>query len=152
MPTRAGPGYTIRPLQPADIAATRAHIVRVLDEDLGSGYRLWVAVDTSTADVVGTIALKAVGAHGGVVVDGKADPGKDPQRYVLESGREQPTQVPIVVLRPAGNFQRSSVAVRRSRSRRGYPGRKGWPPITRSSVQTSSPSPSNKLLTRPNDR
>jgi GNAT superfamily N-acetyltransferase len=84
MPTADGPGFTVRPLQPADITATRAHIVRVLDEDLGSGYRpewhgdiddmlgvyiehprqaLWVAVDETTRDIIGTIALNAAGPN-----------------------------------------------------------------------------------------
>jgi GNAT superfamily N-acetyltransferase len=80
--TAKGPGFTVRPLQPADFAETRTHVVRVLDEDLGTGYRpewhsdlddmqgvyvdhprqeLWVAVDYTSGAIVGTIALKAVG-------------------------------------------------------------------------------------------
>jgi GNAT superfamily N-acetyltransferase len=80
--TAKGPGFTVRPLQPADFAETRTHVVRVLDEDLGTGYRpewhsdlddmqgvyvdhprqeLWVAVDDTSGAIVGTIALKAVG-------------------------------------------------------------------------------------------
>jgi len=79
-PIDTGRGFTVREVRPADFAAARAVIVRVLTEDLKSGYipsihwdlddmqgvyldnrrqALFVAVDHVTREIIGTIAVRA---------------------------------------------------------------------------------------------
>lgn len=81
-PVDSGRGFTVREVTPADFAEARAVIVRVLDEDLKTGYRpeihwdiddmqgsyldnrrqaLFVAVDRASGLVVGTIAVRTDG-------------------------------------------------------------------------------------------
>src|SRR5688572_15172494 len=77
-------GFTVREVAPTDFAEARAVIVRVLDEDLKTGYQpqhhwdiddiqatyldnrrnaLFVAVDHASGRVVGTIAVRADGPN-----------------------------------------------------------------------------------------
>jgi GNAT superfamily N-acetyltransferase len=77
-----GRGFVVREVAPADFAEARAHIVRVLDEDLGTGYRpeihwdlddmqgvyvdhprraLFVAVDDASGRIIGTISVREDG-------------------------------------------------------------------------------------------
>jgi ribosomal protein S18 acetylase RimI-like enzyme len=81
-PIDTGRGFTVREVTPPDFAAARAAMVRVLDEDLKTGYlpahhwdlddiqstyldnrrqALFVAVDHATRQIIGTIAIRADG-------------------------------------------------------------------------------------------
>lgn len=81
-PIDTGRGFIVREVTPADFAEARAVIVRVLDEDLKTGYRpeihwdiddmqgtyldncrqaLFVAVDRASGQVIGTISVRTDG-------------------------------------------------------------------------------------------
>ena len=83
-PIDSGRGFTVREVTPADFAQARAVIVRVLDEDLQTGYlpqhhwdiddiqgtylenrrhALFVAVDHASERMIGTIAVRADGPN-----------------------------------------------------------------------------------------
>lgn len=82
VPSPRDRGFTVREVAPADFAEARAHIVRVLDEDLGTGYRpdfhwdlddmqgtyvdhprqaLFVAMDAASGRIIGTISVREDG-------------------------------------------------------------------------------------------
>ena len=81
-PVDSGRGFTVREVTPADCAMVRAHVLRVLDEDLKTGYlphyhwdldqmeavylddprqALFVAVDNETGALAGCIAIRTDG-------------------------------------------------------------------------------------------
>ena len=91
--TAAGPGYTIRHARPEDLPVARAHIMRVIEEDLGYGYNpqwhwdvddlqgtylddprhaLWVAIDETSGELVATGGIR------------KGGPRSAPERWIVD--------------------------------------------------------------------
>jgi GNAT superfamily N-acetyltransferase len=105
-------GFTVREVRPEDCAQARAVILRVLEEDIGSGYipewhwdiddiqgiyidnprhALFVAVDDDTGEVIGTSAVRAGGPqppnHPQWLCD-RYDPERTAQLYRVYIARE----------------------------------------------------------------
>jgi GNAT superfamily N-acetyltransferase len=105
-------GFSVREVGPEDFEPTRALILRVLDEDLGSGYIpewhwdiddiegtyvdnrrhvMFVAVDDATGEVIGTTAVRAGGPqppnHPQWLCD-RYDPERTAQLYRVYIARE----------------------------------------------------------------